>query len=127
MNSETIQFLRDMRDLLEQGWTQLLGATDAEGVEIDACNPEATCWCLTGAIDKVVNDAPPLGSSPLIHFEAAAELAKTMEQDADNRNLFEGVASAFSKLIRWNDAAGRTQTHVLQCLDTTINRLKNQT
>ena len=44
-----------MRDLLADPvhWVQGAKALDADGLKVNPCSPEAVCWCIVGAFQKV--------------------------------------------------------------------------
>jgi hypothetical protein len=87
------------RALVERGWTQGEYARHKNGRPIGPAEPNAVCWCATGAIMAT-------GKS------LAADLAVYHLGDA----LGDSV-------LRWNDTPGRTQAEVLALFDRAIARL----
>ena len=54
--------------LKEKGWTQGAGARDAKGNRVSETNPEATCYCLVGALSVSARSLP--GSTDDTYFNA---------------------------------------------------------
>ena len=54
------QVLLTAADLLarEGAWTQRAAARDFAGREVEATHASAICWCICGAIDRVLPDFP---------------------------------------------------------------------
>lgn len=84
-------------------WIQCAYATSGNGLPIEPWSPDATCFCVTGAIARVTGQ-------------------DVLTIDRHRRNL---AARAYIRLCRtldvpepfdWNDASGRTQTEVVQAL-----------
>ena len=118
--------LKEARALLaEKGWTQETFARDADGNWCDPFENNASCFCVTGALERaslqctekfkriekeffmrsVCNDI----SKILIHSESVKEKIKEY-----------GDLS----LAEWNDMDGRTQKEVIEVLDKTISLLE---
>lgn len=55
------EYLEQAKEIikLESNWTQNICARDIEGKDADVHSPNATCWCLDGAIMKVTNFEHP--------------------------------------------------------------------
>lgn len=87
--------LRKMRALIQRGWTQRYMARDALGRHTDPHNPDAVCWCIVGASDRV--DMPPWA-------------------------LFDGRRRLLR--AAWNDDPRRTKTEVIACIDNSIRALE---
>ena len=53
-----LETLKDVRALIErpEHWTTEVYARDAYGSEVDAHDSGAVCWCLLGAVSKIVED-----------------------------------------------------------------------
>ncbi len=43
-------------DIIERGWCQHVSAKDKYGGEVRISDPEAVCFCLTGAVYKAADD-----------------------------------------------------------------------
>ena len=54
MSQPVLMTLRETRKLLAGGWTQGLGACDKEGRPASTLGTAAVCFCLTGAVHRVV-------------------------------------------------------------------------
>ena len=57
-------------------WTQGWYAHNADGFDVESCNPEAVCWCSVGAINKVAHEE---GVSDT-RFKATQYLAQMAEE-----------------------------------------------
>lgn len=79
--------------LIRQGWTQGVTARDAFGLPTFAGLPEATCWCMLGAIAKVSGIWAPTGPLQLLR-------------------TYLGVHG----ISKWNDEPGRTRAEVVNAL-----------
>ena len=53
----THENLKAMRELLAtpDRWTRSFEARDSNGIECMYCDPDAVCWCLSGAMLKVIS------------------------------------------------------------------------
>lgn len=96
-----------VRDLLspEGAWTQGAYARDGERQAIiSADDPAAVCWCIDGAIDRVIGYR---------HHECRADRAGQAISKA-----------AGAGKVGWNDTPGRTQAEVIAMLDRAIEAAK---
>lgn len=102
--------LRELRKLLEdpRRWTKGTFARNIEGFEVSASNPDAVCWCLEGAIAKIVGD----------------EIAASDEGSIFYTPLFNVIAACLSTaeiegsgIAGFNDAEDTTHQDVLNLLD----------
>jgi hypothetical protein len=103
----TLETLKAARKLItpEQAWTKQAYARPSRfGIEIDATDPRAVCWCSTGAITKVQGINEPIWD-------------KDMEM-AFLRNIEE--------LEMFNDRKNRTHGEVLRAFDEAIAKLEPQ-
>ena len=50
------KFFKAVERLVLSGWTQEALARDENGEPLDPCDPEACCWCMTGAIFKISDE-----------------------------------------------------------------------
>ena len=55
-SADLVSGLKELKSLLQvpERWTEYASARTAEGSPCDATYPGAVCWCLTGAVLKVV-------------------------------------------------------------------------
>ena len=85
-------------DLLEKpkGWTQKTSARDFKGREVPASSPSATCFCVMGAIARVVGD-------------------NSSVRQSEARDRLRPLLPTFY-ISDWNDAPGRTQSEVVAAL-----------
>jgi hypothetical protein len=94
-------------DLIEpEGmWTRQSYARDAKGREISPESPEATCFCMMGAISRVASN----------HADLHAALALVGEglPPSPKYNAHIGGADYVAAIARFNDAPERTQAEVV--------------
>lgn len=86
--------LQAVRDRIASGWTQCAFARNAKNYVVNTYHESATCWCLSGAAYKEKIDPERLA-------------------------LALGFITAV-RMVRWQDAIGRTQAEVLARLDAAI-------
>ena len=124
--------LADARELLVEArklidkpehWTQSAPArTHCGGMQLPPRSPHATCWCLTGAIDKAAHDRD---AEKLIAATAISFLWTTVQARRGLR-LWSCAESdrrwSVHDLQTWNDHQGRKHADVLAILDATIAR-----
>lgn len=105
----TVEFLKETRAKLAQGWTQGEFACK-DGVPTDASALDSDCWCVVGA----------LGHVALLHgdYDMPAKFAaRSALVEAIGVSEFEGWGFSLS---RWNDDPARTQDEVLALFDKAI-------
>ena len=92
-----VEIISAAADLLEKpgAWTQGAGARDEVGLPVDARSKAARCWCVIGAMARVL---PRRGQK----FGAACEVLE--------RHL--GV----NHIAQYQDAPGRTQAEVVAAM-----------
>lgn len=101
---------RTRRRLTPDGaWAKDAWARTVTSIAVDASAPDATCWCLVGALTL---EARCAGGGGLLLALAAEAISQTI-----------GLETSGLTLEGWNDAPGRTQSDVLGVLDLTIARL----
>jgi len=104
ITNEVRDVLRKVRDEVLTGperWTQNTNARDAHGNVVGCDAPEATCWCLHGALYKV-------GADGRVFSDTEDALSSAVDSY--------GPAG----YIRWQDASGRTFPEVRALLDKAI-------
>lgn len=102
-----LSILTKARALLAQGWTQHHNARDKKGNPVPAWAPQATCYCLEGAIICVAE-----GESHSTLVFAERILRKQIDE--------EGFSPVYPSLATWNDDPERTQEEVLKLADRCI-------
>jgi len=103
MDGQTL--LREAASLIGVGWCCGAAARNCHGSPVEASDPRATNWSLTGAL-AAVSDRPEFGiTAP--------------------RSALWGISAVIpdSSLDDWNNAQGRTQGDTLQMLARAENRL----
>lgn len=95
--------VRDMYVANPASWTQDAFARGTHGIALDWLHPDATCWCLSGAINR---------SAMSTEDETFGPARKT--RDAV-RLLLNGGG-----IIAWNDTPGRTVGDVIALLNKTL-------
>lgn len=88
--------LREMRKLLQRGWTRCAAARDAYGCSVSVRSKYAVCWCISGAARAV--GLPPW--TTVMRQPGAWTIAD------------------------WNDDPHRTKAEVIACIDNSIRALK---
>lgn len=105
MTKNLKQILLSTRDLIASGWTQNVHARNTYGLPVPYFSEEATCFCLNGALLRVVR----------------SEMENSLEKGEKVFFAVEDLLLACqSAYITWNDAPGRTQVEVLSLLDRAI-------
>lgn len=102
----TIEILVAARELLsdEKRWTKGAGARDVRGKEVRSRHPPAVCWCMAGALNKVIEVPwPPEALMSVI------DLLQTMISGG---------------IIAFNDNPATTHADVLRALDAAIEKAK---
>jgi hypothetical protein len=91
-------FLREVAGLIGGGWCCGAAARNSGGSAVEALDPGATNWSLTGAL-AVVSDRPEFDMTAL-------------------RSALWGISAVIpdSSLDNWNDAEGRSQGDLLEML-----------
>ena len=89
-------------------WTQDWYARDAEGQDMDACNPDAVCWSSVGAFEKVAYEEDTYSTL----FAAMGYLAKVADEcgysriiDFNDNSSHEAVMKAWDKAIKLAEEA----------------------
>jgi hypothetical protein len=91
--------LREAKALVAKGWTRGDWAKDAQGEPVFEREPEAVCWCASGA----------LFAASEAGFASAGVLHDVFSQ-----------ANEIETISVWNDAPERTQSEVLAAFDKAI-------
>lgn len=90
--------------LKEKGWTQGAGARDAKGNRVDATNPEATCYCLVGALLVSARSLP--GYTDDTYFDVRNRVANALR-----------ARGSYIGLTAFNDREGRKVEDVIALLE----------
>ena len=96
------QLLIAARGYIAKGWTQQEYARKADFESVSTKSPEATCWCIEGAI-------------------MAADTNENLPRQLECLDMLRTEANA-DNIVSWNDAKGRTQTQVLALFDFVISK-----
>lgn len=86
-------------DYIRKGWCQHSAARDAYGHSVDACDPQASEWCLSGAIVAAYPE------EVVVREKIYPRLKKKLD------------VTSISNIINWNDAVPRTQLQVIELLE----------
>lgn len=81
-------------------WTTIVGARDSNGQQVKITDPTATCWCVIGAIGKVMSTPYP------------REMLMVQ-----NLHQYKGIS-----LDLYNDLHGRTHAEIMEMFDDLIER-----
>ncbi len=93
------------RERIEKGWCQGACAKNADGDDVDATDPDATSFCIRGAILAV----GPLGYA--VRSSAYGLLENVIDRVSK---------SPCDSLAGYNDAYGRTHAEILSVFDAAI-------
>lgn len=88
-------------------WTQNAYARDSDGTPIVSNSPDAVCWCLTGAIYRVITPGSYLGNPD--YLAATDALSDALPAHVTSEDL-----------TVWNDTPRRTHQQILNLLDRAI-------
>lgn len=118
--TEALEKLKEVRELLgdESRWTRRTMARDRVGESVSPVDDTAVCWCLVGAIRKVIGHDPVaqvLADIPPVVGVIHHELGKTTYAG----ELPYGTGS----LTLWNDA--NVYDDVVAAVDRTIDRMED--
>lgn len=114
-----VQWLRRMKELLQSpdSWTKNAMARNARGQGCSATGPEASCWCLLGALVVVEEDDAGPGNI------TARDTAWSAIQHAIHARKDESCLDV-TRIIDWNDDPRVTHSDVLDVLDTAAANLE---
>jgi hypothetical protein len=59
-------------ELLEMGWTRGTAARDANGQKVRSTSPQATVWCVVGAVDRALDELLNLDVYELLDLDVDA-------------------------------------------------------
>lgn len=112
--TKTIAVLDAVRDVLAnpERWARRELAYNRLGEPVEPREPEATCWCLQGAINRVTDNRT---AQNIAHHE----LRKTLFE----RGTHLAIPSA---AVEFNDNPNTTHVDILQLIDDTIARLRTE-
>ena len=105
MTDTTRKILIRAREILsdESNWTQDVLAMDSHGCKVEFDSPNATCWCLVGAMKKSSKEL--YGPCPAI-YDAIKFIENEIGEYATD----------------WNDHADRTHQDVINLLSDVIEK-----
>lgn len=101
--------LAKVRKLLQRGWTQGVFARDRSGDSTAPRDRNATCWCLTGAVDRAATDD-------------RRSLTERVQANEDLRRALRSTLPPrwAGDLVAFNDCRSRRLDQVLALVDKTI-------
>ena len=112
MNKQDIlNILVTARNLITDSshWTKGLLARDSQGREIDYNSNEATCWCISGAIFKVMGYIGTSNPNMLIH-----------------NTLKKYLPPGFTVTVYFNDHEATTHADIMALFDRTIAGIQSE-
>jgi hypothetical protein len=59
-------------ELIDQGWTRGTAARDADGQKVRSTSPQASAWCVVGAMDRALHELLNLDAYALLGLEIEA-------------------------------------------------------
>jgi DNA phosphorothioation-dependent restriction protein DptG len=99
-----LEGLRQVREIVNNGWTQRVYARDEKGVTCSINHPNAKSFCLTGAILKVAKELSPLYKDIVENIMSCA------------------LRNYYANIPTFNDSS--TKEEVLQAIDYTIKEIR---
>lgn len=121
--ADAIDYLQRMLDLFDGGehWIQDNWAIDADHQNVGDLDPTATCFCLQGAMARVVgydrNGGSTLNAQNAYRFLDRAISVQAYEWDYHER-------SSEASITDWNDNSDRTWDEVEKLIEDTISYLR---
>jgi hypothetical protein len=94
-----------MTEYIEKGWVQGKLAAFPNGKEASVYDPEATRFCLTGALDRTIFEYGPRTTDYYTY-----KAIRAIDHALTNMFHYDGL------ITRFNDEKGRTQQEVLAVL-----------
>ena len=120
LHLQLLAFLRSLRAVLTppEAWTYEAAARNETGQPLSSgTHSEATCWCLTGAIERVSSCEVDMHGYPSWSDQfVAIALCDTLVR----RHVIRRSADPLGALARWNDQVWRRHDEVLELIDETI-------
>lgn len=115
LTSSVEYILRRVRNYIKTGWTQNAWARDINGKEISEDSSFASCFCLSGAINRThfVDNA---------HYDYVM-MAKGILTNEICKTHPE-LASSLAPIATWNDEPGRTKEEVLELIDRALESVQ---
>ena len=106
---EVLQQLNEMKKLLsdDSRWTKLFYARDANGDSVSPRSDEATCWCISGAIMKVLDCETMVRTGSLL-----------------NSSLYNILRGQNELLSDFNDCPTTDHSDVMSFIDDAMVRLE---
>ena len=111
----TLNQLEQVEQLLTRGWTQGGFARNSQDKIIPPSDVTAVCWCLMGSILRVLgeNPADEPTDRQVVLYESFKEPLREFEYPETDEDVGLG-------LVKFNDAANRTQQEVLNVVHSAI-------
>jgi len=109
----TTRLLMDVRALLNEParWTKGASARDAAGLDVEPFDPNATCWCISGAMVAAANRLIAPGS-----MVDGYDLHEHPNAAAFFRQAQEIVRRVVGGIPAFNDAANTKHADVVQAM-----------
>jgi hypothetical protein len=97
------QIVCDIDDLLssKDRWTKGVWARDDSGHEINFESPDATCWCLTGALAKCTGGTPTGYHDVLPCIQCILNVLSVSSWNDDPQRTFADVKRLLAQLKVW--------------------------
>ena len=119
----TLAVLTKARNLIDKkGWTQHAYARNRSGHSVDAADPGAVCFCMTGAIHLGARYTTRAGLDPLvrsmrIRYRSVAARHAVYQ-------VLKKVRPSVSGIAAWNDVHATSKEEVLAVFDKAIAKAK---
>ena len=116
---DTHTLLVEARDAIRSGWTKFAPARNKAGKRVDILDGSATCWCLTGSLDRVYFQDPDThwgGPDELHPLRVAHELLVRFVPKTEY-----GIVAT---LADYNDLPSTTREDVIAMFDKAIEGIQ---
>jgi hypothetical protein len=118
VNQQTVDDLLNISALVREGWTQSCSARNAYGEATAAADPQACCWCLTGALARAIPYGPAVEN--IERRLAATKALNTALRTRPRWTIADSSIEDRSHLEVWNDQRERTQAEVVELVEQAI-------
>lgn len=112
-----VKKLEEMKRILSIGWCKASFAQNASGTTCNIYSPDATKFCIIGAMEVAEYDVN-------VRFELRKALCETIP-NAPKKNIENiGVFDSFDMLTLFNDKSCETADDVIKLIEDTIQKLQ---
>ena len=103
VNDQLVQDLKAARAVIEkpETWTKGFYAHTATGEDVESEHPDATCWCVIGAVEKVTSEGHWMRAQNVIHYlgHYVPRRGYVAKFNDDPNTTHEDILAVFDKAI----------------------------